>query len=710
MLNCDAGNCQTPTLRYLSCMRPHFVLAAAALALVTMGQHRLPSMPGYARYNEMRAKISQSVVRGDMQVSWVEGGKAFTYRDGDKTIRYDVTTHARTEVKPPPSSNASAPQTRQNPSRGRQFTVEYSPDGKLQAVFKNSNVWIGPRAQEPTEQISTDGDAAKRIACGTASWVYGEELGVRSAMWWSPDSKKLAYYRFDNSNVKDYFLALNQSGLYTEPYIEPYVKAGDPNPVVDLFIYDLESKKTVQVDVRDGKPFSNDVVGHYIYDVRWSKDGKELFFNRTNRRQNVMEWTAADPASGKCRVIIREEWLPSWTDNHPRIHWLTDDTFLWVSERNGYSNFYQYNLKGELLATVTNHSFEVANIVSIIGNSLFYMARSGDNPYKLQLHRVGLDGKGDRRLTDPADHHSIQLAPDGKHFVDTFETHDIPPVTALRDADGRLIEKLKESDISKFEELSLKRVELFEFTAGDGKTKCYGVLHKPSQFDPNRKYPLLVGVYAGPESGGLREAFTTPNSITEFGFLFAEIHGRGTNGRGKEFTDAMYLKCGVTEIDDQAAGVKELAKRPYVDASKVGIYGTSYGGYASVMCILRHPDVFAAACASASVTDWRNYDSIYTERYMWIPQENKEGYDAGSAMTYAANLKGWLMLFHGTADDNVHLSNTIQLIRALQRAGKSFEVQLGPDMGHAGINFNRMMEFFIERLVMTPAGALANDY
>jgi dipeptidyl-peptidase-4 len=209
-------------------------------------------------------------------------------------------------------------------------------------------------------------------------------------------------------------------------------------------------------------------------------------------------------------------------------------------------------------------------------------------------------------------------------------------------------------------------------------------------------------VYAGPATNGARETFTLPNPLTEYGFLVATLDARSAAGRGKRFLDAIYLKLGVTEIDDLAAGVKALGERPCVDKKRVGIYGSSYGGYASAMCLLRYPDVFQAACASSPGTDWRLYDTIYTERYMWIPQENKSGYDAGNPIQYADKLKGRLMLFFGTSDNNVHPANSLQLIRALQRAGKSFEVQVGPDVGHAAISQPRMMEFFIENLVMRP--------
>jgi dipeptidyl-peptidase-4 len=328
------------------------------------------------------------------------------------------------------------------------------------------------------------------------------------------------------------------------------------------------------------------------------------------------------------------------------------------------------------------------------------MARSGDNPMKLQLHRVGLDGRGDRRLTDPAFNHTVDIAPDGKHFIDVMQNHDCPPSTRLVDADGKVVAELAKSDTSKFEQLGLKRVELLTYKAADGVTDLYGLLHFPSNFDASQKYPLLVSVYAGPATNGARETFTLPHLLTEYGFLVATLDARSAAGRGKRFLDAIYLKLGVTEIDDLAAGVKSLWERPYVDKNRVGIFGGSYGGYASILCLLRHPDVFQAACASSPVTDYRHYDTIYTERYLWIPQENKAGYDAGSAVTYADKLKGRLMIFFGTADNNVHPSNSLQFIRALQRAGKSFEVQVGPDQGHSGISQLRMMEFFIENLVM----------
>jgi dipeptidyl-peptidase-4 len=246
---------------------------------------------------------------------------------------------------------------------------------------------------------------------------------------------------------------------------------------------------------------------------------------------------------------------------------------------------------------------------------------------------------------------------------------------------------------------------MFTYRAADGMTVLHGLIQFPSNFDGSKRYPTLVAVYGGPASSGntARETFVAPNPLAEYGFLMVTLDSRAVPGLGKRSLDALYRKLGQVEVDDMTEGVKSLWNRAYFDKTRVGIYGTSYGGYSAVMSLLRHPDVFAAASASSPVTAWYHYDTIYTERYMGLPQENKAGYDAGSAMTYAANLRGRLLLYYGTADNNVHPSNAMQLIAALQQAGKSFDLQVGPDREHSSVNTERMMEFFIENLVMHPA-------
>ncbi|HZS44640.1 MAG TPA: DPP IV N-terminal domain-containing protein [Blastocatellia bacterium] len=697
-----------------------FGLVFQMLGVVT-AQDRIKSMPGYDQYQKMSKEIPGSVKMGSLIVKWKDDGSGFDYVKDGKNYHYDIATKAATETGAAPEGQGrfggrggGRGGRAGGPERGRQFDSADSPDKKLRAFYRDHNLWLanlnvtknGETESATTSgefAVTTDGSEKTRVKYATGSWVYGEELRQTTAMWWSPDSTKIAYYRFDESPVPDYYLQMHQVDVQDQLDKEAYPKAGAPNPIVDLFIYDINTKQPIKLDIRNGKPFENSVIGYYAYDIRWSPDGTELLLNRTNRRQNVMELTACSPQSGKCRTVVTEEWPQSWVTNSPEIQFLKDGKrFVWASERTGFRNLYLYDLSGKLISTVTNDNFEVQSIVAIDEphNQLYYMSHDGDNPMKLQLHRVGLNGKGDVRLTDPAYLHAVQVSPDFKYFVDVAQTHDIAPFTRLMDAEGKVVAELAKSDMSKFEQLGLKKQELIKYKAADGETDLYGLLSFPSNFDPNKKYPLLVTVYAGPDTNGARETFSTPTPLTEYGFLIASLDSRSVAGRGKKITDTIYLKLGIPEMDDQAAGVKSLWTRAYVDKDRVGIFGTSYGGYSSVMCLLRHPEVFKAASASSPVTDWRNYDSIYTERYMWIPEENKAGYDAGSAMTYAKDLKGRLLIYYGTSDNNVHPANTLQLITALQKENKSFDVQVGPDKGHTAVNQDRMMEFFIDNLVL----------
>jgi dipeptidyl-peptidase 4 len=714
-------------------------LVLGLLQIPTAAQDRLKTMPGYQQYLKMTQEIPGAVKLGSVGVTWSPDGRSFDYSNDGKRYRFDVTTRKATEI-----GVAEAPAGRGGrgaggrgmpgaPERGRQFDSADSPDGKLKAFYRDRNLWISDAAGGGELAITTDGSEVNRIKYGTASWVYGEELGQRTAMWWSPDNRRIAYYRFDEKQVPDYHLQVDQTQIQSKDDVEAYPKAGAPNPIVELFVYDVASKKSTRMDVRSGKPFDNSVVGHYVYRVAWSADGTELLFNRTNRKQNVLEFAAANPDTGATRVIVREAWPTGWVENSPTMTFLKDGRrFIWESDRNGWSNLYLYDLSGKLIAPLTSHTgFEVGALLKVdeAAGVIFYTARDGDNYMKLQLHRVGLDGKKDARLTDPAFNHTIAgcmggatggggrggggfggagggcgISPDNAYFVDVYQTHDTPPATRLVDSTGKVVAELAKSDLTKYAQLGFKPAEMFTYTAADRRTTLHGLVQFPSNFDPSKKYPALVSVYGGPASASntARETFVPPNSTAEYGFLILNLDSRSVPGQGKRLLDDVYLKLGQVEMDDMAEGVKALWSRPYFDKTRVGVYGTSYGGYSAVMSILRHPEVFSAASASSPVTAWYHYDSIYTERYMWIPQENKENYEKGSAMSYAKDLKGRLMLYYGTADNNVHPSNMMQLIKALQDGGKSFDVQVGPDRGHSGVNQDRMMEFFIENLIVRP--------
>ena len=708
----------------------------AVLAATTGAQDRLKSMPGFDNYQKVSKQIADAFTSGAVSVTWKDAGAAVEYPKGGRIYRYDIAKGATTDVGAVPETESAQGQRGQAargqgaPERGRQVETAASPDGKLKAFYRDRNLWLSDPAGGNEIPITTDGSQDGRIKYGTASWVYGEELDQTTAMWWSPDSTRLAYFRFDEKLVDDYHLQLDQTKLYSRDDVEAYPKAGRPNPVVDLYVYDLAASKSVKVDVRDGKPFDNAVVGHYVYKVAWSPDGTEILFNRTNRRQNVLELVAANPTTGACRVIIREEWPTGWIENSPGMTFLADGRrFIWESERTGWKNLYVYDLSGKLLYPLTSHaSFEVGSLIRVDEGAklVFYTARDGDNHLKMQLHRVGLDGKGDVRLTDPAFHHVIGscmprppgarggaggacgIAPDNRHVVDVYQAHDVPPATRLLTASGRIVAELAASDMTKYTQIGFKKAEMFTYMAADGRTTLRGIVNFPSGFDPARKYPALVAVYGGPASASntARETFVPPVALAEYGFLVLNLDSRAAPGMGKRTLDSIHLKLGQVEMDDMAEGVKALWNRPYFDKERVGIYGTSYGGYSTLMCVLRHPDVFRVGSASSAPTAWYHYDTVYTERYMWIPEENKAGYEAGSAMTYADKLDGRLLIYYGTADNNVHPTNSMQLIAALRKAGKSFEVQVGPDAGHSGVAPDRMMEFFIENLVITrPAPA-----
>ncbi|MBN1822190.1 MAG: DPP IV N-terminal domain-containing protein, partial [Prolixibacteraceae bacterium] len=350
---------------------------------ISAGQGRIKDYPGYERFSEIAPKIRGSVKSGSLRVTWAEDAKSFEYNFDGKNYRFDVKKKKAEEI----GESTREPNQYSRymrigrPARGRQYTEAESPDKKFKAVHRDRNLYLIDQETKNEITVTTEGNFHKRLKFGTASWVYGEELYQTTAMWWSPDSKRIAFYKFDESNVPDYYLQYKQTELYDSVEIEPYTKVGANNPVVDILIYDLESGKTITVDARDGKPFNNSVVGHYLYGVEWSPDGSELLFHRTNRKQDIMEWTAANPETGKCRVIVREERLTSFTENTPEVQFLSDNKrFIWNSERNGFKNYYLYDIKEGLISTMTNHQFEVSGIVKVDekNNMFYYMARSGD--------------------------------------------------------------------------------------------------------------------------------------------------------------------------------------------------------------------------------------------------------------------------------------------------------------------------------------------
>lgn len=681
-----------------------FVLAAASLS---QGQDRLARFPSAKGAGESRSQLGKEWPNRTVATRWVEGGK-LAWRSGDQWMLLDPKNGKSEKADSVPDEVTQARQGggRRAPGRGGQYDTAVHPDGVTKAVFREGNVFLESTDMEPIPLTVSGG--MDGVKFGQASWVYGEELGQNEAMGFSPEGRFLWFYRFDESRVVPTYIMHGQAGYSAGARVQLFPKPGFPNPEVGLEVYDTTTGKTAAVATSSGT--NSPETGHYVYDVSWSPDGKELVFRRTDRRQRTMEVCAADPATGSVRVIVSESSPSTYSENKLGFTWLETlpggeawkGKVLYEHERNGYLNLGVLDAKTGSLSPVTENQVDFLRIVRIdlAGRRVFYMAAAEDNGAKGQLYVVNMDGTGNRRLTDPRFNHRVDLSPDGAYFVDTFQATDAPPAVSLRSLEGKEVAVLLPPLPKAAGEFPWP--ERVTFTAADGKTLLHGTLFKPRNFDPSRKYPLIVDVYGGPldaHGSSHSETFRRPPDEVHYGFLVATFENRGTGARGKAFRDATYGKLGIVDMDDQAAGVRELAKLPYVDAKKIGVNGTSYGGYASLMLLLRYPDLYAAASASSCVNDWRNYDTIYTERYMGLLEENKAGYDAGSALTYADRLQGWLMLYYGTADDNTHPENTLNMVRKFSQLGKSIEVQVGTDAGHSGLNQQRMMEFFLERMV-----------
>jgi dipeptidyl-peptidase 4 len=683
-------------------------LAVTAAGGLAGAQSRLPSLPGYARWAEMAPQIPSSVVSGAISPAWAADGRSFIYTHAGKEWRYDVRRKRAVVIRnsapahhEPSSASGAKSDAPLVLARGRGADASVlSPDGTRRAFTRLNNVFVASVAGGNEVQLSRDGGEANRIRNGVGSYVYLEEFNVRSPVWWSPDGSKLAWMRYDETQVDAYRLKLDQTRTFSTILEQAYPHAGRPNPIADLMVHDFATGRTTRMDVREGQPFSDAVVGHYVWGAQWSADSSRILTRRADRLQKVYDLAACDALSGACRSVARESRPQSWAaGDGPRF--LADgERFIWTTERDGRRNFVLRNLAGEELAVV-----EVMRIDEAAG-WVWYTARTGDTPLKVQLHRVRLDGTGEERLTDPSLHHTVSISPDGRHFVDTAQAHDAPPTSWLMNSNGERIAQVVGSDTTRFDALGLKRTERFEFLSADGATRLYGTIDYPSDFDPSRRHPVLFSVYGGPGSSDVNETFDPPNPLTEFGFLVVKLEARTSAGRDRTALDQIYQRLGEAEVDDFAAGLRALKARPYVDGERIGVFGTSYGGFVAAMLMLRYPDLVQAGVANSPVADFRLYDSAYTERFLGLPQQHPEAYARASLLPIADQLEGDLMIYYGTSDDNVHPKHALQFIKALQAAGKSFEVQVGPDKGHTSVNQLRMMEFFIERLkVMRPDGS-----
>jgi dipeptidyl-peptidase-4 len=617
---------------------------------------------------------------------FLDEGKRIQFSGFNKVFLYELATGKLVSYEPERTITGV---------RGRGYSDVLSPDLKYRAFTRNFNLYVKDMDGNETA-LTTDGNEDLRN--GFPDWVYPEELGQYQAFWWSPDSKKIAYMQFDESPVARYPIVHDIAPM-PRYELQGYPVPGANNPIVRLFIADVASKKLLPLDTGDD-------LDVYLYRGQWTPDGTAFTYHRLNRLQNRVEVFAADPTTGKTRLFL-EDTDPCYIDEQTDLVFLKDNQrFLWTSERSGWREIYLYDLAGKLIRQVTNARLPVQSILGVDEpGGWVYFTGAVNNGTESQLFRVRFDGTGFARMTKEPGMHMISFAPGFAYYTDSFSNYDSPMKAVLRQADGQELKVIGQAVPSQeFLDLKLLKPDHFLFKSSDGKYDLDGVLYFPAHFNPKEKYPLILSVYGGPGSKGVMNRYNMNDgnqALAQLGFLVATCDYRGVSGRGKNFQNLHYLKLGQVELEDHVAFVKALSKRPYVDAARVGIFGGSYGGYFTCICLLKAPDIFHVGVAASSVTDWKNYDSIYTERYMRRPQDNPDGYEKGSCLTYAKNLKGHLYLLHGTVDDNVHPANTIQLVQALLKENKRFEFMMYPENQH-GITYphagETRVEYFIEHL------------
>jgi dipeptidyl-peptidase-4 len=553
-----------------------------------------------------------------------------------------------------------------------------SPNGKFIAYTRNHNLFALDIERGLEYQLTTDG--SEIIYNGWASWVYYEEiLGRRTryaAFWWSPDSQKIAFLRFDDSPVPT-FPIFRARGAHGELEIERYPKSGDPNPKVKLGIATIVDRKIVWADI-------DEEADHYVAWPFWFSDSSKLTFQWMNRDQNHIKIYTVDLKSGK-KTEIYDEQQVSWIDFFGDLYFFKDGSgFLLRSDVDGWSHLYYYDLEGNLKKRLTEGEWTVTGISRVDEKKgrIFFSARK-DKTTESHLFMVKLDGTGFKKLTNKPGSHRVNLSPGGGYFIDNFSTTDSPSRQDVYQTDGKLLRNLGDSRTPLMDEYALGRKELFTIPTEDGWTlPAFWVL--PPDFDESKKYPVLFTIYSGPGSSRVSNSFPGLSSLyfAQEGIIIFGVDHRGSGHFGKKGVALMHRNLGKWEMHDLIEAVKWLQNKPFVDEEKIGITGGSYGGYTTCMALTYGADYFTHGYARSSVTDWRLYDTVYTERYMDRPRDNKDGYKFGSAMTHAKNLKGVLFLAHGTMDDNVHMQNTTQLIDKLMDLGKKFEFMLYPNQRH----------------------------
>ncbi|MBI4475936.1 MAG: S9 family peptidase [Acidobacteria bacterium] len=591
--------------------------------------------------------------------------------------------------------------------------ASFSPDGRLVAFVRDNNLYLidlPAKAGSHVRERAVTTDGSPTILNGKLDWVYQEEIygrGNYRGYWWSPDSSSIAMLRLDEADVPS-FTVVDHVPYHLDLEQYPYPKAGDPNPRVKLAVASVAGGLPRWIDM------SRYATDFLIVNVGWTPDSRQVVFNVQNREQTWLDLNLADARPGESRRVLRST-TKAWVERPEEAPtWLADGTFLWTSESSGWMHLYRYRPDGTLVKQITTGAWEMRTLHGIDEkNGWIYFAATERSPIGLDVYRIRLDGSGMQRLTSASGTHRADFNPGFSHFIDAWSDVSTPPQLRLHRADGQEVRVIEPNAVPALAEYRLGKPEFLQVKARDGFV-MEAMMIKPPDFDPTRRYPVYQHTYGGPHAPQVRNAwggtaYLFHQLLAQKGIIVWIVDNRTASGKGAESVWPVYRRFGESELRDIEDGIAWLKQQPYVDGSRIGINGWSYGGFL-VSYALTHSKSFVMGIAGGSVTDWRDYDTIYTERYMDLPQNNPEGYKTTAPRTAAANLHGRLLLLHGTMDDNVHLQNTMQFVHELQKAGKSFELMVYPKSRH-GItdphlvhHLRSTMLAFIEKTLLTGAG------
>uniref|UniRef100_UPI0025D0D789 S9 family peptidase n=1 Tax=uncultured Flavobacterium sp. TaxID=165435 RepID=UPI0025D0D789 len=547
----------------------------------------------------------------------------------------------------------------------------FSADNSKIAYGYENNLYVYNVATKKTTQITNDGKK-NAIINGITDWVYEEEFAFVRAYDWNATGDKIAYIRFDETEVPEFTMDVYNKGLYPQPYTFKYPKAGEKNSKVSLHVYDVNKNATKKVNL-------NNFNAYYIPRIKWTNEAQMLSVQLMNRHQNNLDLVFVDANSGTATGILNEK-DKAYVDVTDNLTFLADNSFIWTSEKDGYNHIYHYGKTGKLIKQVTKGAWEVTAYYGFDKKTKNIFYQSVENgSINRDVYRINIKGKKKTRLTPQTGTNDATFSPKFDYFINSFSNTTTPTQYTLHKAkDGKLVKEILDNNAlaEGLKPYDLPTKEFTVITTPKGH-KLNTWMIKPADFDPNKKYPVFMYQYSGPGSQQVANQWNSYNDywfmmLAQQGYIVACVDGRGTGFKGAEFKKVTYKELGKYEVEDQIDAAKVIGQYNYVDASRIGIFGWSYGGFMSSNCILKGNDVFKMAIAVAPVTTWRFYDTVYTERYMQTPQENASGYDENSPINHVNKLKGSYLLIHGTADDNVHVQNTMLMVEALVQANKQF--------------------------------------